>query len=105
MDPVNEEERRVALFKIERIWTPRQESRSKEIVKASKEEFAVTGVSISLIDTGNEILKAESTYNCRMIKRSVSIAAHALLTTEVFVILDTTKVFHFIQQFVPRLTV
>ncbi|OBT90504.1 hypothetical protein VE02_01196 [Pseudogymnoascus sp. 03VT05] len=95
MDPVNEEERRVELFKIERVWTPRQESRSKELVTASKKEFAVTGVSISLIDTSNEIFKAESTYNCRMIKRSVSIAAHALLTTEVFVILDTTKDWRF----------
>ncbi|ELR02029.1 hypothetical protein VC83_08650 [Pseudogymnoascus destructans] len=95
MDPVNEEGRLASLFNIERVWTPRQESRAKELVKASKEEFAVTGVSISLIDNSNEILKAETTYNCRMIKRSVSIAAHALLTTEVLVILDTTKDWRF----------
>ncbi|KFZ16015.1 hypothetical protein V501_02446 [Pseudogymnoascus sp. VKM F-4519 (FW-2642)] len=95
MDPVNEEGRIASLFTIERVWSPLQESRAKDLVQASKEEFAVTGVSISLIDNSNEILKAESTYNCRMIKRSVSIAAHALLTAEVLVILDTTKDWRF----------
>lgn len=87
----------LSLCKLAREWTTWQEYRSREIVKASMAEFGVTGVSISLMDKSHEIFKAEIGYNCRMIKRSESIAAHVLLTTEVLVVLDTRKVFHFIQ--------
>lgn len=66
-------------------------------MRASMEEFGNTGVSISFIDTSHEILKAEIGCKHRVIKRSESIAAHALLTTDVLVVLDTKKVFHFIQ--------
>lgn len=99
MDPLNEAVRMASLFNIERDWTPRQEQRAKELIQASMEEFGVTGVSISLIDTSHEILKAEVGYGSRrrMIKRSESIAAHALLATEVLVVVDTRKVLQFIQ--------
>ncbi|KFY42079.1 hypothetical protein V494_02621 [Pseudogymnoascus sp. VKM F-4513 (FW-928)] len=95
MDPLNEQERLASLFTMSRVWTPWQESRSTDLVKAAREEFGVPGVSISLIDNNNEILKAEVGYNRRMIKRSVSIAAHALLTTEVLVVLDTQRDWRF----------
>lgn len=97
MDPLNEQSRLVSLFTISPVWTSWQEERSLELVIASREEFGATGVSISLVDNSNEILKAEVGYNRRMIKRSESIAAHALLTTEVLVVLDTTKVLALIQ--------
>ncbi|KFZ00493.1 hypothetical protein V498_00018 [Pseudogymnoascus sp. VKM F-4517 (FW-2822)] len=97
MDPLNEAVRMASLFNIERDWTPRQEQRAKELIQASMEEFGVTGVSISLIDTSHEILKAEVGYGSRrrMIKRSESIAAHALLATEVLVVVDTRKDWRF----------
>lgn len=97
MVPLNEAGRLLSLFNLEREWTPWQEERGREFIKASIEEFGATGVSISLIDQSNEIIKAEIGYNRRMIKRSVSIAAHVLLTTEVLVVLDARKVFQFIQ--------
>jgi hypothetical protein len=97
MDPPNEVERLAALMLCNPIWTPWQEDRAKVLVKSAIEEFGASGVSISLIDSSNEIIKAEVGYKRRMIKRSVSISAHVLLTTEVLVVLDTEKVFQFIQ--------
>ncbi|KFZ08363.1 hypothetical protein V502_09399 [Pseudogymnoascus sp. VKM F-4520 (FW-2644)] len=95
MLPLNEAGRLLSLFNLEREWTPWQEERGRELIKASIEEFEATGVSISLIDQSNEIIKAEIGYNRRMIKRSVSIAAHVLLTTEVLVVLDARKDWRF----------
>ncbi|OBT62872.1 hypothetical protein VE03_07567 [Pseudogymnoascus sp. 23342-1-I1] len=97
MDPLNEAVRMASLFNLERDWTPRQEHRAKELIQASMEEFGVTGVSISLIDTSHEILKAEVGYGYRrrLIKRSESIAAHALFSTEVLVVVDTKKDWRF----------
>ncbi|KFY01331.1 hypothetical protein V490_00952 [Pseudogymnoascus sp. VKM F-3557] len=95
MDPPNEAGRLSSLFSISRVWTPVQEDRSKEIVKASMAEFEATGVSISLIDNSNEIFKAEIGYNRRMIQRSISLGAHVLLSTEVLVVLDTEKDWRF----------
>jgi hypothetical protein len=92
MAPANEAERIATLMKCNPVWTAPQEDGAMALVKASREEFGVSGVSISLIDSDNEIMKAESGYNRRMIKRSESISAHVLLTTEVLVVLDTKKV-------------
>ncbi|KFY26922.1 hypothetical protein V493_03784 [Pseudogymnoascus sp. VKM F-4281 (FW-2241)] len=95
VDPFNEGARVLSLFTLSPNWTPWQETRSRDFMGASMEEFGNTGVSISFIDTSHEILKAEMGCKHRMIKRSESIAAHALLTTDVMVVLDTKKDWRF----------
>lgn len=65
------------------------------LVQSARDEFGVTGASISFVDTDLEILKVEVGYNRRSIKRPESIAAHVLLSTEVLVILDTEKDWRF----------
>jgi hypothetical protein len=95
--PPNEEERKASLMRYSPTWSASQENLALALVKSSQREFGVSCGSISLIDTENEIFKIEIGYQRRMIARSESIAAHALLTTEVLVVLDTAKVFQIVQ--------
>jgi hypothetical protein len=55
-------------------------------------EFDTVFASLSFFDGQDEIFKAENGYNVPRIPRSISIAAHALLSDDVFVVLDTKQV-------------
>lgn len=55
-------------------------------------QFGTRYAAISFFDGQYEIFKAENGYNRRSIPRVTSIAAHAILSTDVFVVLDTTQV-------------
>lgn len=55
-------------------------------------EFDACFASLSFFDGKYEIFKAEIGYNASRISRSVSIASHALLSTDVLVVLDTKQV-------------
>lgn len=90
--PGNEVDRLAALKKCNAAWTPWQESRGRSLVESAQDDFGTSGASISLVDSHHEILKVESGYNRRAIRRPESIAAHAILSTEVLVVLDTAKV-------------
>lgn len=62
------------------------------MIRAAQTEFGVSGAAISLVISNVEVLKAQDGYGLEAIKRQDSIAAHALLSTEVLVISDTQKV-------------
>lgn len=55
-------------------------------------KFELKSVAISFFNSKNEFIKAERGYNVEAISRPNSIAAHGLLSADVFVIPDTEKV-------------
>lgn len=62
------------------------------MIRAAQAEFEISGAAISLVISNVEVLKVQAGYGLEAIKRQDSIAAHALLSTEVLVISDTQKV-------------
>lgn len=62
------------------------------LIRDAQNEFEVPGAAISLVVSNLEIMKVEDGYGLDAIKRQGSIAAHALLSTEVLFILDTQNV-------------
>lgn len=73
-------------------WTTAQEAAGYDLIGDAQREFKTTGAAISLIISNLELFKVEEGYGFACIDRTESIAAHALLTTEVLVVLDTHKV-------------
>lgn len=66
--------------------------RIRELLPEIMRNFKSGGCAASSFSNREEVIKAERGYNTDLIPRSTSIAAHALLSTEVFVVLDTKKV-------------
>lgn len=62
------------------------------MISTAQAEFEAPGAAISLVVSNVEILKVQQGYGLQAINRSDSIAAHALLSTEVLVVLDTHTV-------------
>jgi hypothetical protein len=57
-----------------------------------KDRFELKCFALSIFNDKNETLKVERGYNVESISRPNSIAAHGLLSADVFVIPDTKKV-------------
>jgi hypothetical protein len=55
-------------------------------------KFGTRSATFSIFNSEYEVFKAELGYNGNQTPRSTSIAAHALLSTDVFVVLDTKQV-------------
>jgi hypothetical protein len=55
-------------------------------------KFGMNSGAVSFFNNKNEYIKAERGYNAQNISRSTSIAAHGLLSADVFVVPDTEKV-------------
>ena len=75
-------------------WSEAQEAEGIVMVKQALKEFDASGAAISLVISDAEIVKVQEGYGLgrETIKRSQSFAAHALLSTEVLVVLDTHEV-------------
>lgn len=93
--PSNEVERRAVCESLEVAWVQWQNPRAAHIVTTVMNVFGTHFASISFFDHDNEIFKVENGFDKGSISRSISIAAHALLSDEVFVILDTKKDWRF----------
>jgi hypothetical protein len=74
------------------VWPHWSQAKAGALICAALKEFDVSLASLSFFDGKYEIFKAESGYNASRIPRSISIAAHALLSTDVLVVLDTKEV-------------
>jgi hypothetical protein len=74
------------------IWPQWSREKATALICAAMKEFDAVFASLSFFDGKNEIFKAENGYNIPRISRSISIAAHALLSEDVFVVLDTKHV-------------
>ena len=81
-----------ALARLNPEWSRVQELEGMKMIRRARDEFGASGAAISLVISNVEILKVHEGYGLEAIKRSESIAAHALLSTEVLVVLDTQKV-------------
>lgn len=73
-------------------WNKLTIDRLREILTSVLLDFEVGCGAISFFTTKNECIKAERGYNLNRISRPMSIAAHALLSADVFVIPDAEKV-------------
>ena len=91
--PPDEAARLEYCAKYESIWDNDEEfdKVGQQVAKALK-HFEVTKGSLSFFDKFYERIQIEKGYNSDVIPRHSSIAAHALYSTDVMVVLDTQKV-------------
>jgi hypothetical protein len=74
------------------VWPNWSRGKVNALISAAMKEFDTCFASISFFDGKYENFKAESGYNVSRVSRSISIAAHALLSVDVLVVLDTKQV-------------
>lgn len=93
------------LDKLNPQWSEAQVAEGMSMVKQALKEFNASGAAISLVISDAEIVKVQEGYGLGhdTIKRSQSFAAHALLSTEVLVVLDTHEVGHSAHRCCPML--
>ncbi|TAQ85306.1 hypothetical protein B7494_g6363 [Chlorociboria aeruginascens] len=87
--PVNEEARLSSSKQFDILWPNWGSDKVGALIHAAMMKFQACRACLSFFDETHEIVKADSGHNRSNVGRSVSIAAHALLTEDVFVILDT----------------
>lgn len=73
-------------------WTEEQKLPTEEILTSAVGRFGTSFMALSFFNENYEIIKVENGYNAKYIPRDASLAAHALLSKEVFTILDTKEV-------------
>lgn len=73
-------------------WNQVTADRLSHLLASVMAKFGLDCGAISFFNKKNEYMKAERGYNVQDISRSTSIAAHGLLSADVFVIPDTEKV-------------
>ena len=81
--------------KLEVIWSQWTEERrlpTEEMLTSAVGRFKTSFMALSFFDANYEIIKVENGYNAKFIPRDISLAAHAMLSKEVFTILDTKEV-------------
>jgi hypothetical protein len=74
------------------VWRQWNLDKAGALLMAAMKRFDASCASISFFDENYEVFKLESGYNKLRIDRATSIAAHALLSTDVFVVFDTKQV-------------
>jgi hypothetical protein len=74
------------------LWPKWSKDKARSIINDAMKEFDTCCASISFFDDRSEIFKIEYGYGGPKISRPVSIAAHALLSNDVLVLLDTKEV-------------
>lgn len=73
-------------------WDTVISNRLSDLLVAVMAKFGLNSGAISFFNNRYEYIKAERGYNAKTITRSDSIAAHGLLSADVFVVPDTQKV-------------
>ncbi|KAI9651002.1 hypothetical protein NHQ30_001039 [Ciborinia camelliae] len=97
MYPSGEETRIRKHYSIDGPWDPDLGRRIVALMEAAVKRFHIKGASVSVFDERYEKLRVDVGYDGDManIKRTTSIAAHALYSEEVLIILDTHKDWRF----------
>ena len=70
------------------LWPSWDQERAGALLRSAMARFDTRFAALSFFDGENEMFKVENGYNCSKIDRSISIAAHALLSADVLVLLD-----------------
>lgn len=92
MYPHDEEMRIAKHHSIDAPWTPELGGKTIALMEAAAKRFHLSCASVSVFDERYDILRVEVGYNLMKLDRTTSIAAHALYSEEVLVILDTHQV-------------
>lgn len=93
--PPNELRRASLSEPIVRGWDQGTLRKTSDFVHQAMKMFNCRFAAMSWFDHGRELFQAEHGYETPSISRSISIAAHALLSHDVLVVLDTKEVgFH-----------
>ena len=74
------------------LWPNWSKGKVNALICAAMKEFDTCLASISFFDGKYEHFKVESGYNVSRISRPISIGAHALLSVDALVVLDTRLV-------------
>ena len=85
-------------------WSGDRRKPIEELMMSATKSFGTQFVALSFFNEEYEVLKAENGYNVKYIQRDISFAAHALLSTDVFIILDTKKVRFALHERIVKLT-
>ncbi len=92
MLPPNEAERAALSTEYDIVWPNWTQEKSGALLRAAMSKFETPYASFSIFDNKSELFRAENGYNQPEISRDMSIAAHALYTHEVLVLLDANNV-------------
>lgn len=92
MYPDGEEKRQSIGNIYDAVWPDWEPEKAGALIRAAMKKFDTRYAAISFFNGQNETFKAESGYNMGKIPRATSIAAHALLSPDVLVVLDTLQV-------------
>lgn len=95
LDPRSEAERLVASQKFDQLWL-RRTSDLLTALQRLTEDFDPDFITLSTFGEGQEILVANSGFDVDTILRAESLAAHAMYTGDVMVVLDTKEVICFL---------
>ena len=74
------------------LWPQWDQNRAGALLISAMAKFKTRFAALSFFDEDHEMFKAENGFHSSQINRSISIAAHALLSTDVLVVLDTKMV-------------
>jgi len=92
MFPACEVQRRSLCESLDIAWFQWSQQQAGYLITNAMKTFGTRFASISFFDHKNEMFKVENGYNKPSVSRSISVAAHALLSDDVFLVLDTKKV-------------
>lgn len=90
--PEFEVQRRSVDEALDVAWFSWSQTEAGTIIKTVMNTFSTRYASISFFDQNNEMFKVENGYHRASVPRPISIAAHALLSDDILVVLDTKKV-------------
>ena len=89
---MNETQRLMAFQRIDVPWPDWAMTKSRHLIQLAMRVFQTQYAAMSFFDHRNEIMKAECGYKRGAVPRNISIGAHALLSMEPMVVLDTFEV-------------
>ncbi|PVH87474.1 hypothetical protein DL98DRAFT_249637 [Cadophora sp. DSE1049] len=77
------------------LWPRWGQEKAGDLIRLAMKKFGTKFVSLSFFDEDSEVFKAENGYNQSSVDRTISFAAHCLLSKDVLVILDTKEDWRF----------
>lgn len=94
MLPTNELARFNSAKEFDIVWPTWHENKepTERIMREAMKTFNVANIALSFFDDKSEIFKAASWYKEDRMPRNASLAGHALLSCDIFVVLDAAKV-------------
>lgn len=86
--PPGEADRMMLSRRYDILWPRWGQEKAADLIRLAMKKFGTKSVSLSFFDEDSEVFKAENGYNQSNVDRTISFAAHCLLSKDVLVILD-----------------